>query len=84
MSENATPTSAASSATAAASSLANKQRTEQQIKKLKDANTKYKDLLKMAKERIQAQEEEIERMKGMYVYINVYGCVCVSICVIYV
>ena len=37
---------------------------EAQVKKLKDANGKYKDLLKMAKGRIQAQEEELENMKG--------------------
>ncbi len=34
------------------------------MKKLKDANTKYKDLLKMAKERIQSQEEELESLKA--------------------
>ncbi len=40
-------------------------RNEQQImKKLKDANLKYKDLLKLAKERIQAQEEELENLKS--------------------
>lgn len=40
-------------------------RNEQQVmKKLKDANLKYKDLLKLAKERIQAQEEELENLKS--------------------
>lgn len=45
-----------------ASSVTNKR--EAQMKKLKDANTKYKDLLKMAKGRIQAQEEELEGLKA--------------------
>lgn len=35
-----------------------------QITKLRDANTKYKSLLKMAKERIEAQEEELETLRG--------------------
>lgn len=34
------------------------------ISKLKDANTKYMKLLKLAKERIQSQEEEVERLKA--------------------
>ena len=34
-----------------------------QLKKLKDANDKYKNLLKMAKERIQQQEEELEKLR---------------------
>ena len=34
-----------------------------QVLKLKDANTKYKNLLKLAKERIQAQEEEIAQLQ---------------------
>jgi predicted S18 family serine protease len=51
-------------ASSAATSIANNKRTEQHIKKLKDANTKYKDLLRLAKERIQSQEEELERVKG--------------------
>ena len=36
-----------------------------QMTKLRDANAKYKSLLKMAKERIQAQEEEMEALRGM-------------------
>lgn len=36
--------------------------------KLKDANTKYMKLLKLAKERIQSQEEEVERLKGKYLF----------------
>jgi len=55
---------ATSVASSAATSIANKQRTEQQIKKMKDANAKYKDLLRLAKERIQSQEEELEKLKG--------------------
>lgn len=51
-------------ASATSSSLAKNHRTEQHIKKLKDANAKYKDLLRLAKERIQSQEEELERVKG--------------------
>jgi len=34
-----------------------------QLAKMRDANNKYKALLKMAKERIQAQEEELESLK---------------------
>ena len=34
-----------------------------QLKKLNEANTKYKNLLKMAKERIQKQEEELETLR---------------------
>jgi hypothetical protein len=38
--------------------------TAQQLIKLRDANTKYKNLLKMAKERIEKQEEELKRLRG--------------------
>eukprot|EP00550_Attheya_septentrionalis_P001142 CAMPEP_0198280972 /NCGR_PEP_ID=MMETSP1449-20131203/1005_1 /TAXON_ID=420275 /ORGANISM="Attheya septentrionalis, Strain CCMP2084" /LENGTH=448 /DNA_ID=CAMNT_0043976577 /DNA_START=31 /DNA_END=1374 /DNA_ORIENTATION=+ len=34
-----------------------------QMKKLADANTKYKSLIKLAKERIQAQDEELETLR---------------------
>ena len=34
-----------------------------QMNKLRDANAKYKNLLKMAKERIQQQEEELEQLR---------------------
>jgi len=37
-----------------------------QMNKLRDANNKYKNLLKMAKERIQLQEEEMESLKRMF------------------
>jgi hypothetical protein len=35
-----------------------------QMQKMRDANTKYKNLLKMAKERIEQQEEELKKLKG--------------------
>lgn len=35
----------------------------QQMRKLREANEKYKNLLKMAKERIQQQEEEMEQLR---------------------
>jgi hypothetical protein len=34
-----------------------------QMNKMRDANVKYKNLLKMAKERIQQQEEELEQLR---------------------
>ena len=37
-----------------------------QIMKLREANNKYKSLLKMAKERIQEQEEELEAMQSEF------------------
>lgn len=39
-------------------------REQVQVMKLRKDNNKYKSLLKMAKERIQAQEEEIESMQS--------------------
>lgn len=56
--------SSTASNTSNANGVANKR--AEQMKKLKDANNKYKDLLKMAKERIQSQEEEMEKLKGVY------------------
>jgi hypothetical protein len=35
-----------------------------QMQKMKEANTKYKNLLKMAKERIEQQEQELKRLRG--------------------
>ena len=35
-----------------------------QMQKMMDANVKYKNLLKMAKERIEQQEEELKRLRG--------------------
>ena len=57
----ATTVAAAAPAGAAAASATNK--ISVQIKKLQEANTKYKRLLQMAKERIQQQEEEIETVR---------------------
>jgi len=42
---------------------ANPSRAEQQMTKMKDTNAKYKSLLKMAKERIQTQEDEKESLR---------------------
>ena len=35
-----------------------------QMQQMKDANTKYKNLLKMAKDRIEQQEAELKKLKG--------------------
>lgn len=35
-----------------------------QMQKMQDANSKYKNLLKLAKERIQQQDDELKRLKG--------------------
>lgn len=35
-----------------------------QMQKMRDANNKYKNLLKMAKERIEQQEQELKTLKG--------------------
>ena len=54
------------------------------MKKLKDANSKYKDLLKMAKGRIQSQEEELEKKKGeLFHYITVLYCTVLYCTVLY-
>lgn len=45
------------------STSSSSQHLQQQMSKLRDANNKYKSLLKLAKERIQGQEEEIEALK---------------------
>jgi len=37
-----------------------------QINRLKEANNKYKSLLKLAKERITKQDEEMEALKGTF------------------
>jgi hypothetical protein len=39
------------------------------VNKMKEANLKYKSLLKLAKERIQAQEEELESLRGTLVHL---------------
>jgi hypothetical protein len=41
-----------------------------QLNKMKEANLKYKSLLKLAKERIQAQEEELESLRGTFVHLT--------------
>jgi hypothetical protein len=62
---------ATSTSTSSAMTMTNKR--EAQMKKLKDANSKYKDLLKMAKGRIQSQEEELEKKKGeLFHYITLH------------
>jgi hypothetical protein len=38
-----------------------------QMTRMRDANVKYKNLLKMAKERIEQQEEELKRFRGKIV-----------------
>ena len=38
-----------------------------QMQKMRDANNKYKNLLKMAKERIEQQENELKEMRGKLV-----------------
>ena len=45
-------------------SNSNSSRVEQQMKKLRDANAKYKELLKLAKGRIESQEEELDKVKS--------------------
>ena len=35
-----------------------------QLGKLRDANLKYKNLLKLAKERIQQQEDDLKQLRG--------------------
>jgi hypothetical protein len=37
-----------------------------QMQKMRDANTKYKNLLKMAKERIEQQDEELKKLRGAW------------------
>jgi endo-beta-N-acetylglucosaminidase D len=42
-----------------------------QLKKMRDANLKYKDLLKMAKDRITKQEDELKRLRGKTIILVV-------------
>lgn len=37
---------------------------KQQMTQMRDANVKYKNLLKLAKERIHQQDDELKRLKG--------------------
>lgn len=47
-----------------------------QLTKLRDANTKYKNLLKMAKERIEQQEDELKRLRGkVFLWLNENDCI---------
>ena len=39
-----------------------------QLGKLRDANLKYKNLLKLAKDRIQQQEDDLKKLKSEFVY----------------
>lgn len=48
----------AGASTSAASKVA------MQLSKMRDANVKYKNLLKLAKERIQQQDDELKRLRG--------------------
>jgi len=64
-----TPTAATMTTTAAATAMATpgtiskSSSSSATITKLRDANAKYKSLLKMAKERIQTQEDELEQLR---------------------
>ena len=37
-----------------------------QLQKMREANTKYKNLLKLAKERIEQQEDELQKFHGTF------------------
>ena len=56
--ENGTPTTPSSNDKATIAKLS------VQLKRLNDANAKYKNLLKLAKERIQSQDEEVQSLKS--------------------
>mmetsp|Transcript_24179 Transcript_24179/g.35840 ORF Transcript_24179/g.35840 Transcript_24179/m.35840 type:complete len:91 (-) Transcript_24179:67-339(-) len=73
--------SVASSATPSSAANANANKRTEQMKKLKDANTKYKDLLKMAKQRIQSQEEELDNMKKGELVISLSIDTCIDMIV---
>ena len=47
-----------------ATGASNSSKVSAQMQKMRDANTKYKNLLKMAKERIEQQENELKEMRG--------------------
>ena len=44
--------------------VSNASKVSAQMQKMRDANNKYKNLLKMAKERIEQQEIELKEMRG--------------------
>lgn len=59
-----TTTSASTDPAVVTTVTQNKGAVSNQVAKLKDANSKYKSLLKLAKERIQSQEEEMNKLKA--------------------
>ena len=61
---NRSAVAASAASIAAAGSGGGLTKQQAQMHKLRDANAKYKNLLKMAKERIQAQEEEHREAAG--------------------
>lgn len=63
------PAAASTSAAPKATNTARKQQTQQQLVKLREANAKYKDLLKLAKERIQEQEGVLDDRRCEYFII---------------
>jgi len=68
------PAAASASAAPKATNTARKQQT-QQLVKLREANAKYKDLLKLAKERIQEQEGVLDDRRCEYFIIwFIYVC----------
>ena len=62
------PPAVSTSAAPKATNTARKQQT-QQLVKLREANAKYKDLLKLAKERIQEQEGVLDDRRCEYFII---------------
>jgi hypothetical protein len=50
--------------TTTTASASNSSKVSAQMQKMRDANTKYKNLLIMAKERIERQEIELKEMRG--------------------
>jgi hypothetical protein len=52
-----------------APSPANKVTVAIQLGKMRDANLKYKNLLMLAKERIQQQEDELKQLRGEIVLL---------------
>jgi sulfur transfer protein SufE len=46
-----------------------------QMNRLKEANNKYKTLLKLAKDRISAQQEEMDALKGKLKLCDTVQCV---------
>ena len=61
------PNRGGSKNTAATTTTSNTNKVTAQLQKMRDANAKYKNLLKMAKERIEQQEIEIREMRGEFI-----------------